>query len=69
METLDARTKRRLVRPKEGRVIAGVCKAFANYFNVDVVIIRLIAFFLFLPGGLPGLIPYVICWFLIPPEK
>lgn len=59
---------KRLVRPKKGRMVAGVARAFANYFSIDVVLIRLIWVFLFIPGGLPGLIPYIICWIVIPEE-
>lgn len=60
---------KKLQRPKRGRMLAGVCAGVANYFNVDVTIVRLIWVFLLIPGGLPGLIPYVICWVLIPSEK
>lgn len=60
--------KKRLVRPTQGRMIAGVCAAFANYFNIDVSIVRLIWVMLLLPGGAPGIIPYVICWVVIPSE-
>lgn len=59
---------KKLVRPKQGRVIAGVCLAFSKYFDIDVSLIRVIWAFLLIPGGLPGLIPYVICWILIPSE-
>ncbi len=62
-------TTNKLVRPKKGRVIAGVALAFANYFNIDVVLVRLIWILLLLPGGLPGLIPYIICWIIIPSEE
>jgi phage shock protein PspC (stress-responsive transcriptional regulator) len=60
---------KRLVRPKEGRVIAGVAIGLANYFNVDVVFVRLIWVLLFLPGGFPGILPYIVCWIVIPSEK
>lgn len=60
---------KRLLRPKKGRMIAGVSGALANYFNVDVTLVRLIWVFLLLPGGFPGLVPYFICWLLIPSEK
>jgi phage shock protein C len=60
---------KRIVRPKKGKMIAGVCLAFANYFKVDVTIIRLFWLLLLIPGGLPGLIPYVICWVVIPQES
>ncbi|MCA9370287.1 MAG: PspC domain-containing protein [Pseudomonadales bacterium] len=63
-----ARSPRRFVRPKEGRKIAGVAIGMANYFGVSVVLVRLIWALLLLPGGLPGLIPYIVCWFIIPSE-
>jgi phage shock protein PspC (stress-responsive transcriptional regulator) len=60
---------KKLRRPKKGRVLAGVCAAFANYFGIDVVFIRLVAVLLLLPGGFPGLVPYVLCWLVIPSEE
>jgi phage shock protein C len=63
------KTIKKLVRPKKGRMIAGVAAGLANYFGVDVTVIRLLWVFLLLPGGLPGIFPYVICWFVIPSEK
>ena len=57
-----------LVRPMEGRKIAGVAQGLANYFDVDVTLVRIIWVLLLLPGGLPGLVPYLICWLLIPGE-
>ena len=59
---------KKLIRPREGRKVAGVCAAVANYFGMDVVVVRLIWVFLLIPGGLPGLIPYLICWIVIPSE-
>ena len=60
---------KKLVRTNKGRIIAGVARAFANYFNVDITLVRIIWVVLFLPGGFPGLIFYIICWILIPSEK
>lgn len=62
-------TVKRLIRPKAGRMIAGVCLGVANYFGIDVTLVRLVWVFLLIPGGLPGLIPYIICWIFIPSEK
>lgn len=50
-------------------MIAGVALAIANYLDVDVTLVRLIWAFLLIPGGLPGLLPYLICWIIIPSEK
>lgn len=59
---------KKLVRPIKGRKVAGVALAFANYFNLDVTLVRLIWVFLLIPGGFPGLIPYVLCWLVIPED-
>ena len=60
---------RKLMIPKEGKKIAGVAAAFANYFGIDVVLVRIFWVLLLIPGGLPGLIPYLVCWLVIPEEK
>lgn len=60
---------KQILRPKKGRMIAGVAAAFANYFNIDVTVVRLIWIVLFIPGGVPGLLLYIICWIVIPDES
>jgi len=62
-------SKKRLVIPKRGKKFLGVAIAFANYFDLDVTLVRLIWALLFIPGGLPGLIPYLLSWLLIPNEE
>lgn len=59
---------KKLFRPKHGRIIGGVAKGLANYFGINVVIVRFIWVLLLLPGGAPGVIPYVILWILMPSE-
>jgi phage shock protein C len=61
----DTHTKR-LLRPKKGRILGGVAAALAHYFGVDVTIVRIIWLLLLLPGGLPGILPYLILWLIIP---
>lgn len=67
-KTNPSTSLRRIVRPKEGRMIAGVALGMANYFGIDVTIVRLVWALLFLPGGAPGLVMYVVCWIIIPEE-
>jgi phage shock protein PspC (stress-responsive transcriptional regulator) len=58
---------RRLIRPREGRMVAGVCAGLAAYFKVDVTLVRLafgISAFIY---GL-GALAYVIAWALVPEE-
>lgn len=57
---------KRLYRSREDRKIAGVCGGLAEYFNIDPVLIRVIAVLLLLPGGVPGFLPYVILWIIVP---
>ena len=57
---------KRLYRSRDDRMIAGVCGGLAEYFDVDPVIVRIIFFILLLPGGLPGLLPYLILWIVVP---
>ncbi|MCB9801329.1 MAG: PspC domain-containing protein [Pseudomonadales bacterium] len=60
---------RKLEIPKNNKVFLGVAAAFANYFKVDVTLVRIVWVLLLLPGGLPGLIPYLLCWILIPSRE
>ena len=68
MKAKTENSYKRLVRPKAGRKIAGVCIGIANYLNVDPTVVRVIWIFLLIPGGFPGLVPYVILWLLMPEE-
>jgi phage shock protein C len=60
---------KKLYRSRENRWIAGVCGGLAEYFNIDVTIVRLIMVALLLPGGLPGLVPYIIMWIVVPTKE
>jgi len=56
------------VRPRAGRKIAGVCLGFAEYFDVDVTLVRVVWLIAaFLPVGF-ALIGYVIAWIVMPDE-
>ena len=57
---------KKLYRSTTDRKIAGVCAGLAKYFSVDPTVIRIIAVLLLLPGGLPGFVPYVILWAIVP---
>lgn len=64
----DDKTKRRLFRDPDERLIGGVCSGLANYFNVDTVWVRLAMFLLIFFGGI-SLWVYVILWIIIPLAK
>jgi phage shock protein C len=53
---------KQLYRSKVDRIIAGVCGGFAEYFNIDPTIIRVLwLIVLFLTGIWIGLLVYLIC--------
>ncbi|MER7520056.1 PspC domain-containing protein [Streptomyces sp. NPDC126499] len=57
-----------LTRPRDGRVIGGVCAALARRFGISATTMRVI--FLascLLPG--PQFLLYVALWVLLPSEK
>lgn len=60
--------RRGLYRSRRHRIIAGVAGGLAERFGVPVWLMRLIWILLFLPGGLPGVVPYVLLWIIIPLE-
>jgi phage shock protein C len=60
---------RRLRRSRTERKIAGVCGGLGSYFNVDPIWPRLGFAFAALPGGIPGIPLYLICWLIIPEEE
>ena len=62
-------SSKRFIRPKRGRIVGGVSLAIANYLGIDVVWVRIVWILLLLPGGLPGLLPYLILWLIIPSES
>jgi phage shock protein PspC (stress-responsive transcriptional regulator) len=57
----------RLYRSHRDKIIGGVSGGLANYFNVDVALIR-VAFVLLLLFGGGGFLAYVILWIAIPLE-
>jgi len=59
--------RKRLVRPREGRKIAGVCMGVAEYFDLDVTIVRLVWLIVSVMTGV-GLLSYPIAWILMPEE-
>lgn len=56
---------KKLYRSNTDRKLCGVCGGFAEYFDLDPTIIRLIFIFLTLFGG-GGLLIYLICAVVIP---
>lgn len=59
--------EKKLYRSRTDKKICGVCGGLAQYFNMDVTIMRLIAVLLTL-AGCSGVLIYIICALVIPEE-
>jgi phage shock protein C len=60
--------RNQLTRPRNNRVIAGVCAGFAQRYGWDVTLVRVLtALFTFLSAG-TGILAYLIAWVIIPEE-
>jgi phage shock protein C len=59
--------RKRLVRVREGRLVAGVCGGLAAYFGVDANLVRL-AFGVFSVFYGLGILLYLIAWVILPEE-
>ena len=59
---------RRLTRSRTDGQIAGVCAGIANYFDVDVVLVRAAwVVFSIVPGAIVGgVLAYSAAWLIIP---
>jgi len=49
----------------EGSMLGGVCAGLAEYFDIDVTLVRLL-FVIALITPVPALIPYVVMWVIMP---
>lgn len=59
--------RRKLMRSRTDRKIAGVCAGFAEYFDLDVTVIRVVWLIAVVCGG-TGLLAYIIAWIVMPEE-
>ena len=59
---------RRLLRPQDDRIVAGVCSGIGRYFGVDPVLIRVALALLAVTTWGTALIAYPVMWFLMPEE-
>jgi len=64
-KTKKQMTMKKLYRSNTNRKLCGVCGGFAEYFDLDPTIMRLLVVILTLFGG-GGLLIYLICALVIP---
>lgn len=59
---------KKIYRPRQNRMLGGVCMGIARYFDIDVTLVRLLWLLLVLIRG-AGIIAYIIAWIIIPDES
>jgi phage shock protein C len=64
---LDNTTARRSLRRPKDRMIAGVAAGLAEFFDIDVTIVRIVIAVLTVFGG-SGIALYIAGWLLMPTE-
>ncbi|TWI94601.1 phage shock protein C (PspC) family protein [Mucilaginibacter frigoritolerans] len=56
---------KKLYRDEYHKVLGGVCSGLAEYFEMDVTVIRLLFAFTVIVMGV-GIIPYIVLWIVLP---
>jgi len=57
-----------LRRSRHNRMLAGVCGGLADFFGISAFWFRLGMFIAFIPGGVPGILIYLLLWIIVPNE-
>ena len=55
-----------LRRSRRNKVIGGVCGGLSEFFGISAFWFRLAFLIALIPGGIPGLVPYILLWLIIP---
>ncbi|MEI7845826.1 MAG: PspC domain-containing protein [Chloroflexota bacterium] len=58
-----------LRRSRRNRMLAGVCGGLSEFFGINVFWFRLAFLIAFIPGGVPGISLYLLCWLIIPKDS
>ena len=57
-----------LRRSKSNRMLAGVCGGLSEFFGISSFWFRLAFLIALIPGGVPGIVIYLIMWMVVPNE-
>jgi phage shock protein C len=61
--------RKRLMRPRDSRKIAGVCSGLAEYFDLDVTLMRVLWLIITLFSAIIfGTLAYIVAWIAMPEE-
>ena len=54
---------------RQNGIVAGVCGGLGAFFGISPFWFRLAFLLLAIPGGAPGVLPYLILWLIIPRRR
>ncbi|MGB3701135.1 MAG: PspC domain-containing protein [Anaerolineales bacterium] len=55
-----------LRRSSDNRILLGICGGLGEFFGINPIWFRLVFVIAAIPGGIPGLLLYLILWLIIP---
>jgi phage shock protein C len=61
--------RRALRRSSRDRWIAGVCGGLGDFFGLSPAWFRIGFLIALIPGGVPGVLLYLLFWLIVPAEK
>jgi phage shock protein C len=59
---------KRLIRPKDGRMVAGVCAGIGQFFGIDPNLVRIVFAALTLFSAGAAALVYLAAWIVVPEE-
>jgi phage shock protein PspC (stress-responsive transcriptional regulator) len=60
--------QKQLVRPREGRMVAGVCAGIGQFFGIDANIVRIVFAVLTVFSAGAAALVYLVAWAVVPEE-
>jgi phage shock protein C len=60
--------QKQLIRPREGRMVAGVCAGIGQFFGIDTNIVRIIFAALTVFSAGAAALVYLVAWLVVPEE-
>lgn len=63
-------TDKKLYRAIDNSMVGGVLAGIADYFNIDVSLVRVLYVFITIFSAVfPAVLVYLVCWAIIPSKK
>ena len=59
-------TRKTLRRSSDNRILLGICGGLGEFFGIKPIWFRLAFVIAAIPGGLPGLLIFLILWVIMP---